>query len=132
VIGLAVGLGGAVLSTRALASFLFETTPLDPVALASATLGLALAGGLAAWLPARKAALVDPVATLRSDSRIRLALGVPRRPSGRLVTVLDFRSRFFQRRQHRSLHQDRIAGWLSLCCAHRARPRLQPRMPVGS
>jgi predicted permease len=67
VIGLAVGLGGAVLSTRAVASFLFETTPLDPVALASATLGLALAGGLAAWLPARKAALVDPVATLRSD-----------------------------------------------------------------
>jgi predicted permease len=66
-IGLAVGLIGALLSTRAIASFLFETTPHDSLALASATVALGLTGCLAAWLPARKAALVDPVTTLRSE-----------------------------------------------------------------
>jgi ABC-type lipoprotein release transport system permease subunit len=66
-IGLVIGLAGAFLSTRALASYLFETTPHDPVALAGATMILGFVGCLAAWLPARKAALVDPVTTLRRE-----------------------------------------------------------------
>ncbi len=66
-IGLVIGLAGAFLSTRAIASYLFETTPHDPVALAGATMILGLVGCLAAWLPARKAAFVDPVTTLRSE-----------------------------------------------------------------
>jgi ABC-type antimicrobial peptide transport system permease subunit len=66
-IGLALGLGGALLSTRAIASFLFETTPNDPLALGAAVAVLGLAGLVAAWIPARRAALIDPVATLRSE-----------------------------------------------------------------
>jgi predicted permease len=66
-VGLALGLGGALLSTRAIASFLFETTPHDPLGLATATVVLGFAALIAAWVPARRAALVDPITTLRSE-----------------------------------------------------------------
>jgi predicted permease len=66
-IGGAIGLAAAVASSRWLASFLFEVRPLDlPTYLA--VLGvLILAVTLAAYLPARRAALLDPVATLRAE-----------------------------------------------------------------
>jgi predicted permease len=66
-LGVVLGLGGAALATRVLTSFLFETTPLDPVTFASAALVLGVAASLAAWLPARAAARVDPVAALRTE-----------------------------------------------------------------
>ena len=53
-------------ATRLITSFLFETTPHDPLTLLSVGTLLGVAAGLAAWLPARRAALVDPVAALRS------------------------------------------------------------------
>jgi predicted permease len=66
-VGLAVGLAGALLATRAVASFLFETEPHDPVALAGAAVVLAAGGTLATWIPARRAATVDPVVALRTE-----------------------------------------------------------------
>jgi predicted permease len=66
-VGIAVGLGGAILSTKIIASFLFETPPAEPVTLAVVAATLAAAACLAAWIPARRAALVDPVAALRAE-----------------------------------------------------------------
>jgi ABC-type antimicrobial peptide transport system permease subunit len=66
-IGLAAGLAGAFFGTRVLASFLFETTPTDPVTFAVVTVLLGSSALVAAWLPARRAARVDPVVALRAE-----------------------------------------------------------------
>jgi len=67
VIGVAIGLGGALVATRVIKTFLFETTPTDPLTLAAVAVTLAIAGTLAAWIPARRAARVDPVTALRAE-----------------------------------------------------------------
>ena len=67
ILGLAVGLAGAYYATRIIRSFLFQTTPHDPPTLLAVVALLALAACLAAWLPARRAATVDPVTALRAD-----------------------------------------------------------------
>jgi putative ABC transport system permease protein len=68
VIGGAVA-GGVVaaLLSRALASLLYGLSSVDPVAFASAALFLLVASILAAWLPARGAARVDPLIALRAE-----------------------------------------------------------------
>ena len=63
--GAAFGLVGAFAVTRVMESLLFEVSPLDPVALASACLSLAVIGLLAGFLPANRALHVDPAVTLR-------------------------------------------------------------------
>ncbi len=67
VIGVVIGIGGALLATRVIKTFLFETTPTDPLTLAAVAVTLAIAGTLAAWIPARRAARVDPVTALRAE-----------------------------------------------------------------
>jgi len=66
-VGLAVGLAGAFALTRALKSLLFEVSALDPVALALACVLMTLVGILAAWIPASRAAGVDPMMVLREE-----------------------------------------------------------------
>jgi ABC-type antimicrobial peptide transport system permease subunit len=66
-IGIAAGLAAATALSRSLASLLFEVRPLDP-ATYLAVLGVVLAAvALAAYLPARRAASVDPAQTLRAE-----------------------------------------------------------------
>ncbi|MGE3189936.1 MAG: FtsX-like permease family protein, partial [Vicinamibacterales bacterium] len=65
--GMAAGLVGAVAFTRVLAGLLFDVSPLDPVALAAACAATLAVGLLAAYLPASRAAGVDPVAVLREE-----------------------------------------------------------------
>jgi putative ABC transport system permease protein len=67
VVGTALGLGGAALATRAISTFLFRTTPTDPVTFAAVAGTLAAAAGLAALVPSWRAARVDPVVTLRTE-----------------------------------------------------------------
>jgi putative ABC transport system permease protein len=67
VIGTLVGLAGAAIATRVIASFLFNTMPADPVTFALAAAALIGAGSMAAWLPARHAARVDPIRALRAE-----------------------------------------------------------------
>jgi predicted permease len=66
-LGTLAGLGAAWLTTGVIASFLFETEPTDPATFAAVAVGLAAAGLVAAWIPARRAARVDPVAALRAE-----------------------------------------------------------------
>jgi predicted permease len=66
-VGLIVGLAGATAATRVLQRFLFGVTPTDPIVFAIVTLLLLGVGVLAAWLPARRAAKVDPMVALRSE-----------------------------------------------------------------
>jgi putative ABC transport system permease protein len=65
--GVIIGLGAGALATRALARFLFQTAPTDPATFAVVGAVLMASGALAAWLPARRAARVDPVIALRSE-----------------------------------------------------------------
>jgi predicted permease len=66
-LGLGVGVAAAYFATRVIATLLFETTPHDPLAFLAALVTLGFAAVLAAWLPARRAALVNPVAALRAE-----------------------------------------------------------------
>jgi predicted permease len=67
VFGLAIGLVGATVAARAIRSFLFGIGPADPVAFAAAAGVLLVAAALACYLPARRAAGVDPVSALRFE-----------------------------------------------------------------
>jgi predicted lysophospholipase L1 biosynthesis ABC-type transport system permease subunit len=67
-LGLAIGLAGAAAATRLIASFLFETEPTDPLALVTTVVAMAATALAAAWIPARRAAHVDPVKALRVES----------------------------------------------------------------
>lgn len=66
-LGLAIGLAGAVAVTRVIGSFLYETEPTDPLTFAAAVLALGATALVAAWIPARRAAHVDPVKALRAE-----------------------------------------------------------------
>jgi putative ABC transport system permease protein len=65
--GLAVGLVGAVLASRALAGMLFEVRGTDLGVLAAVSASLLAAAAVASWVPARRAAATDPVAVLRRE-----------------------------------------------------------------
>jgi predicted permease len=67
VIGTVLGVGGAVLATRVIETFLFATAPTDPLTLATVAVTLATTGCLAALVPAMRAAKVDPASSLRAD-----------------------------------------------------------------
>jgi putative ABC transport system permease protein len=65
--GVIVGLAGAAVGSRAMESMLFEVDRLDPLTFGGVALLLLLVTLLASYLPARRAALVDPVVALRSE-----------------------------------------------------------------
>jgi ABC-type antimicrobial peptide transport system permease subunit len=67
IIGLAVGLAGAVLASRLIQDFLFGLSALDPITYAGVFLTLAIAGLAAAYVPARRAVRLDPIRALRCD-----------------------------------------------------------------
>ena len=66
-IGGAIGLVVALALARALSSLLFGVRPLDPASLGGAIVVLLAVGALAAWIPARRAAAVDPMEALRTE-----------------------------------------------------------------
>lgn len=65
--GVALGLGGAYALTRLATAFLFGISPLDLLSFTGATLCLVVAATVASYIPARRAARVDPIAALRSE-----------------------------------------------------------------
>jgi predicted permease len=66
-LGLAAGLVGAFFFTRVLRKMLFDVSPTDPAAYGVVAALLLLVALLASWLPARRAAKVDPIVALRCE-----------------------------------------------------------------
>ncbi|HEU4566311.1 MAG TPA: ABC transporter permease [Gemmatimonadaceae bacterium] len=66
-VGLAAGATGALLASRLMRRLLFGVPPHDPVTLAAVALLLAAVGVAACWLPAARAARVEPAVALRAE-----------------------------------------------------------------
>jgi putative ABC transport system permease protein len=65
--GLAVGVAGSAGLTRLLTGMLYDVRPLDPAVLGGVSLLLAAVALLASYLPARRAARIDPIVALRCE-----------------------------------------------------------------
>jgi putative ABC transport system permease protein len=66
-IGMALGLGAALATTRLISTLLFGLSPNDPVTIAAAALLMTVVAAFAGYLPARRASLVDPMTALRCE-----------------------------------------------------------------
>jgi predicted permease len=64
-VGVAIATGGSSILASSVSNLLFEVTPNDPSVVLGASALMLVAGLLAAWLPARRAARVDPATALR-------------------------------------------------------------------
>ena len=65
--GLVLGIPIALAGARLIRAQLYQMSPFDPVIFIGATAGIAAVTVLAAWLPARRAAAVDPMTALRCE-----------------------------------------------------------------
>jgi predicted permease len=66
-LGLAIGIPVALLTARLVADQLFKVRPYDPLSLISAVAALSVAAALAGFIPARRAASIDPMQALRTE-----------------------------------------------------------------
>jgi putative ABC transport system permease protein len=67
IVGVLLGAGGAVLTSRALTTMLFGVSALDDVTYVGVIAVLLGIAAIACWLPASRAARVDPSVTLRAE-----------------------------------------------------------------
>jgi putative ABC transport system permease protein len=65
--GIAIGGAGALALTRVLRTLLFGVSPTDPMVFAAVAVTLAAVAAVASWIPARRAAALDPLAALREE-----------------------------------------------------------------
>ena len=65
--GIVLGLAGAAASTRLLESWLYGVKPLDAPTFAWSATGMLVIAALASYLPARRAARIDPLVTLKAE-----------------------------------------------------------------
>jgi putative ABC transport system permease protein len=65
-VGMVIGLGLALLATQALTPFLFGVSPVDPITFVAIGATLCATALVASYLPARRAAAVNPVVSLRT------------------------------------------------------------------
>jgi putative ABC transport system permease protein len=66
-IGIAVGIGIAIVLTRVMSAFLFGVGPLDPITYVVVSAAVAAVALMATYLPAHRASRVDPIAALRAE-----------------------------------------------------------------
>jgi putative ABC transport system permease protein len=67
VVGLVLGVAGAIGASQLLTTFLYDVRPTDPRVISAVSILLVVVGIVASWLPARRAAMVDPLAALREE-----------------------------------------------------------------
>ena len=67
VVGVTIGVIGAIALTRLITSLLYDVSPVDPVTFLGVSLVLALAALVASYIPALKATRVDPVLALKHE-----------------------------------------------------------------
>jgi putative ABC transport system permease protein len=67
VTGLVIGLAAAFATTKLMESLLFGLTATDPLTMATAAAVMLAVAAVAGWLPARRAAQVDPMVALRHE-----------------------------------------------------------------
>jgi putative ABC transport system permease protein len=65
--GLAIGVAGSVALTRLLTGLLFQVQPFDPMVIGGVAALLAAVALLASYIPARRAAQIDPLSALRCE-----------------------------------------------------------------
>jgi putative ABC transport system permease protein len=65
--GTVIGLGGALASTRVLTSWLYGVSPLDLPTFLWSAMGILAIAAMVSYLPARRAARIDPMLSLRAD-----------------------------------------------------------------
>jgi predicted permease len=66
-VGVALGLPAALALARLVRSQLFEVSPFDPMVFVSTVVGIGVVALFSAWLPARRAASVDPMTAVRCE-----------------------------------------------------------------
>jgi ABC-type antimicrobial peptide transport system permease subunit len=66
-VGVAIGLAGALGLSRLIATMLFSVTPFDPVSYAATAAVLTAIAALACYVPARRAVKVDPIVAMRQE-----------------------------------------------------------------
>ncbi len=66
-LGVVLGIAGAVAATKAVSNLLYDLSPRDPLVYGATALLLMVVALFACWLPARRAARVDPMIALRSE-----------------------------------------------------------------
>jgi ABC-type antimicrobial peptide transport system permease subunit len=66
-VGVACGLLTATVVMRFMSSVLFKVNPVDPLTYLAVSMGIVAVAFLASYLPARRAAAVDPIETLRAE-----------------------------------------------------------------
>jgi ABC-type antimicrobial peptide transport system permease subunit len=66
-LGVAIGIGATVAVSRVVSSFLFDLSPNDPLTLGGVAVVLVSTTLVAALLPARRAAAVDPIRAIRAE-----------------------------------------------------------------
>lgn len=66
-LGVAIGGVGAYAMARGISSLLYGVTPGDPLVFTGVAVVLVMVAAAAAWLPARRAAAIDPMVALRSE-----------------------------------------------------------------
>ena len=67
ILGIVLGLAGAIALTRVMVRLLFEVKPTDPSTLIGVALFLAAVAMLACYIPARRALSIHPVTALRNE-----------------------------------------------------------------
>jgi macrolide transport system ATP-binding/permease protein len=65
--GLALGIPAALFAGHMMAGLLFDVTGYDPFAFVGATFALGVCAGVAGFIPAQRAASIDPMQALRTD-----------------------------------------------------------------
>jgi hypothetical protein len=66
-VGVVLGVGAALSSTRLLGTLLYDVRAVDPIVFVAMSLTMIGVGMLASYMPARRASSVDPIESLRSD-----------------------------------------------------------------